>query len=142
MTFRKRINPRGQYREQQRARITASPSLAIRFPQLKSLTADLIYHGSGEGNSNRVMRCTFNLDQARSLFCFDCDNLECVGGDFDLTEPLAAAVATHQSEVTGELRCEGWRTKAQIERHPCHHRLHYRFKLKYGTPPGNALTRS
>ena len=131
MAFQRRNNPRGEYREQQRTRISASPTLAARFPELKSLTADITYHGCGETHSNRVMHCTYNLAQARSMFCFDCDNPGCVGGDFDLSRLLAAAVELRQIDVKGELRCEGWRDRAQIEQRRCHHRLQYQFTLKY-----------
>ncbi|HEY6166505.1 MAG TPA: hypothetical protein VI454_00605 [Verrucomicrobiae bacterium] len=131
MTYRKRISPRAIYREAQRTLVSASPSLAARFPHLKSLTVDLTYQGTEEGRNDRTMRCTFNLEQARSLFRFDCDNVECVGGDFDLSEQLANAIAARRTDVTGEARCEGWYSKAQIEQRRCHHRLRYQFKLKY-----------
>lgn len=143
MRMPRKLNPRTQYREQRRALIAASPSLAESFTQLKSLTVDLIYHGAGPAENARRVRCTFNLESARSMFCFDCDNAECVGGDFDLSQQLAAAVAERRSSVDGQVICEGWHNRKQIDQRKCHHRLHYKFTLAYrARQPARAALRT
>ena len=40
------------------------------------------------------------LANAKSVFRIDCPNSGCIGGDFDLTEELAKAVAEHRTTVT------------------------------------------
>ncbi len=57
--------------------------------------------------------------------------MECVGGDFDLSQALAQAVADRRKEVAGELRCQGTRKRGDREREPCETLLRYRLGLSY-----------
>ena len=50
-----------------------------------------------------------NLKHAKSVFRFDCQNKECIRGDFDLSDVLAEAIAAQRTTAIGELRCKGWR---------------------------------
>ncbi len=65
------------------------------------------------------------------MFLVDCVNQECVGGDFDLSEVLAQAVTDGQTTVTGEMICQGWRSKATMHREHCHDILRYKLTLDY-----------
>ena len=54
-----------------------------------------------------------------------------VGGDFDLSEELAKAVGAHRTTASGQVCCQGWRSKTTIDRIHCHNLLRYQFILEY-----------
>jgi hypothetical protein len=126
-----RIGPRAEYRQQENQRIQGSATLAETFKQLKSLTVDLAYHDAERGTRNAEIKYTVNLAHAKSVFRIDCQNSECVGGDFDLSQALAKAIAGREEEVTGEMCCQGWLSKAAIDRTHCHNTLRYQLTLEY-----------
>ncbi|NQU12411.1 hypothetical protein HQ590_16570 [bacterium] len=126
-----RAGVRAAYRQEQDRRVRESVSLAKRYRKLKSLTVDL-EHCDPEG----VLRGTrikyqVNLANARSVFRFPCPNQECIRGDFDLTDKLAAAVKTRRRALSGSLSCPGWRNKITINKVRCQQVLRYRFTLGY-----------
>ena len=127
-----KFDPRGDYRRQENQRIEASVSLSEKFRELKSLTAELAYFNPDGVRRNGEMKCTFDPDKNKSVVRFDCCNHECVGGDFDLSEVLAQAIAQRRSVVTGEMCCQGWLSKTTIDEVRCHHVLRYKLKLAYG----------
>jgi len=129
--YRLRIGPRFEYREQERQRVEGSPSLSDQFPQLKSLTVDLGYYNSTGLTKNSQIKFTPNLANAKSVFRIDCPNNGCIGGDFDLTEKLAKAVAEHRTTVTAEMSCQGWQSKTTIDTVHCHNILRYTLSLAY-----------
>ncbi len=126
-----RTSPRAEYRQRENLRINASPNLAEKFRGLKSLTVDLAYYDEGGTHKTTEIKYTVNLANAKSAFSFTCPNNECVGGDFDLSEQLAKAVAAHLTTSTGEMRCEGWQSKTTIETVRCHSLLRYRLNLEF-----------
>jgi hypothetical protein len=126
-------SPRADYRRQQMQRANESVSLSEKFRELKSLTVELAYFSPQGVSQNRQLKCTANPDHARSVFRCDCVNDECVGGDFDLSEALARAVAARQATASGEMCCQGWLSKTTIDQIHCHHILRYKFILGYGT---------
>jgi hypothetical protein len=129
--YQQRLGARAEYREQESQRVKDSATLAARFGQLKSLTVDLKYYDPSRVNKNSEVKYEVNLAGAKSVFRFNCPNPECVGGDFDLSEELAEAIAARQTGVSGEKTCEGWRSKTTIETVHCHQVLRYKFTLKY-----------
>jgi hypothetical protein len=131
MTHSPRSSPRSEYLLQENQRVNESPTLAAKFPRLKSLTVDLGYYGEeGIARSSQI-KYTVNLENAKSVFRVGCHNQECVRGDFDLTEIIAAAVMARRTTVSGELCCQGWRNRAGIDTIPCRNLLRYRLTLTY-----------
>ena len=131
MMYHQRIGPRAEYRQQENERIKNSVSLAERYQELKSLTVDLAhFHPEGFIKTSEI-KYTVNLVHAKSLFRFHCSNEECVGGDFDLSAALANAVKGRHLTATGELVCQGWRSKTTIDRLQCHSILRYTLSLGY-----------
>jgi|SRR2546422_223095 len=125
-------NPRVEYRLLETQRINDSATLAQTFPGLKSLQVDLEYFDSTGFTRNGGMKYTANLGNAKSVFCFNCVNGDCVGGDFDLSAELSGAVASNRKIVTGELRCQGARhNRERKDQAPCHHILRYKLSLGY-----------
>jgi hypothetical protein len=122
---------RGRYLLEERERIKLAASLADSFPNLKSLSTLLSYFGPFGRTPQSEVKCTFNLAHAKALFRFACPNNECVGGNFDLSAALARAVAERRRTINGELRCQGWRSKATIDRVFCDHILRYRLTLGF-----------
>lgn len=126
------IGPRAEYRQQESQRARNSASIAHKFPQLVALTVDLAYsNAEGSGQPNTI-KYRANIDNARSVFRFDCPNSECVGGDFDLSNDLIRAYVEHKATLVGEARCQGWRSKTTIGTCRCEHILRYRLSLAYG----------
>jgi hypothetical protein len=129
--YQQRIGVRAQYRQQQTQRVKDSATLSDRFKKLKSLTIELeFYDPEGVTRSSQI-KYMVNLENAKSVLRFNCPNNECVRGDFDLTDELAEAVAKRRTDVTGELVCQGWRSRATVRSVRCHNILRYRLRLKY-----------
>ena len=126
-----RTSPRNEYLLQEKQRVLESPSLAEKFRMLKSLTVDLSHYDPEGRSKNSQIKYTVNLEHAKSVFRFGCHNHECVRGDFDLSEALAAAVAAHQTTVSSEMCCQGWRNRAGVDTIPCHNLLRYKLTLEY-----------
>jgi hypothetical protein len=125
-------SPRIEYRLLESQRIADSTSLAQKFPNLKSLKVDLEYFDSAGQVRNGGMKYKANLEHAKSVFCFYCTSAECVGGDYDLSEDLARAIASKRKSVMGEVRCQGVRhNKERKESMPCQNILRYKFSLGY-----------
>jgi hypothetical protein len=101
--------------------------LADRFPRLKSLIATLEHHNADDLNRRSQLRYVVNLSHAKSVFRFSCPNGECIGGDFDLTNEVAAAVGKRRTAVRGKLGCKG----TTINRVRCANTLHYKLQLGY-----------
>jgi hypothetical protein len=125
------MGARGKYLLEERERIKLSASLAETFPELKSLSALLSYFAPFGRTPQSEVKCTFNLAHAKALFRFACPNNECVGGNFDLSAALARAVAERRSTRDGEVRCQGWQSKATIDRVSCDHVLRYKLTMEY-----------
>jgi hypothetical protein len=125
--FHHRAGPKAEYRERQRQRVHDSPSLAEQFPKLKSLTATLEHHNADDLTRRSQLKYVVNLHHAKSVFRFTCPNSECIGGDFDLTKEVAAAVAKRRTSVRGKLGCRG----TTIKRGRCANTLHYKLLLSY-----------
>jgi hypothetical protein len=124
-------NLRQEYRLQQRERIDASPLLAERFPKLKALTVTLEYFDPSGTTKHGEMKCKLKVGYARSALWFSCPGVECLGGDFDLTEALEKAVTKKLKLASGEMRCGGTRKRGDRERVACETLLRYKLNLVY-----------
>ncbi|HUR45980.1 MAG TPA: hypothetical protein VMZ27_08920 [Candidatus Saccharimonadales bacterium] len=127
----RRIDHRAEHRLQESVRINASPNLAKRFNNLKSLTVELQYYDAGAERKTSEIKYTVNLENAKSVFAFACPNTECVRGDFDLTEKLASAIGAQLESTDGEACCQGWRSKTTIDSVRCLDVLRYKFSMTY-----------
>jgi len=126
-----RTTPRSEYQQQEGLRAKESPSLAEKYPRLKSLTVDLGYYGEDGITRNSQIKYTVTLTHARSVFRIGCHNQECIRGDFDLSDVIATAVTEKRTSVSGECCCQGWRNRAGIDTVPCHNLLRYKLTLTY-----------
>jgi hypothetical protein len=124
-------NPRQEYRSQQRERIEASPSIATKFPKLKSLSATLLFFGAPGGMKQGEMKCELNVEHAKSALWFGCRSVDCAFGDFDLSDALAKAVKARRKVATGELTCQGTRKRGSRELVACGALLRYTLNLNY-----------
>lgn len=126
-----RFGARAEYKMQEDQRVRESATLATRFAKLKSLTVDLTQITADTGSKSGRLKYSVNLDNAKSVFRFTCPNSECVGGDFDLSAELAAAVSAKRASVSGEVVCQGWRSRTTINTVHCHNVLRYTLTLTY-----------
>ncbi len=112
--------------------VNASAPLREKFPRLKSLKAEVEYYDSSGAMRLGGMNINANVEHAKSLFCFNCNQGDCVGGDFDLSGTLGTAIAGKKKVVSGELRCQGIRhNKERKLQTPCQSILRYTLKLAY-----------
>lgn len=128
---RHKIGARAEFRQKEGQRILDSPSLAAKFPKLKTLKVDLAFYTPDGNTRSSQIKYVVNLDHAKSVFRFDCLNKECIRGDFDLTDVLAKAVAARRTSAIGEMRCHGWRNKDSIKSVYCRNVLRYKLSLGY-----------
>ena len=126
-----RLGARAEYRQQEAQRVRDSATLAAAFEGLKTLTVDLAYYDPTGLTRNSQIKYTVNVANAKAVFRFNCPNSECVGGDFDMSEALADAVADHKTSVSGKLVCQGWRSKATVDKVHCNNILRYTLRLGY-----------
>jgi len=103
----RKTNPRAEYRLSQIQRANESASLAEKFPKLKSLKVDLCYFEPDGLSRTGELRYKVNVEHAKSMFSFVCQSGECLGGDFDLSGAVAAAVTKRSKMVEGEVRLPG-----------------------------------
>jgi hypothetical protein len=129
--YQQRLGARAEYRQQEAQRVKESASLADRFRRLKSLTVNLTHYNPDGVTKGSEIKYEVNLANAKSVFRFSCPNNECVQGDFDLSEEIADAVDAHRTTVTGEIACQGWLSKATIDKVHCHNILRYKLTLTY-----------
>jgi hypothetical protein len=131
MTHSPRTSPRAEYLQQENLRVQASPSIAEKFPSLKAVTVDLGYYNAENLARSSQIKYTVNVAHAKSVFRVACHNQECVRGDFDLSEVLARAVLAGDTSVSGEICCQGWRSRATVDTVPCGNILRYKLTLDY-----------
>jgi hypothetical protein len=122
---------REEHRRKQRERLEAAPSLAKQFPDLKKLVVNLQYYEATGDTKNGEMKCKVNVEHAKTVLVFACPGVDCAGGDFDLTDALAGAVADRRKELSGELHCQGTRKRGPREGVPCQTLLRYKLTLDY-----------
>jgi len=127
----RKTNPRAEYRLSQIQRANESASLAEKFPKLKSLKVDLSYFEPDGLSRTGELRYKVNVEHAKSMFSFVCQSGECLGGDFDLSGAVAAAVTKRSKTVEGEVRCPGTRVRAKEGAKPCCNLLRYKLTLGY-----------
>ncbi len=127
----RKLNPRQEYRLNQRKRIEASPSMAKKFPRLKGLKVTLEFFDAAGGTKQGEMKCKLNVEHAKAELWFACPGVDCTFGDFDLSEALAEAVAARHKVASGELRCEGRRKHGGREPVVCGTVLRYKLTLNY-----------
>src|SRR5580765_2051374 len=127
----KKIGPREEYHRQEGQRIKDSVTMAEKFRDLSSLTAELVFYDTGSLSKKSELKCTYNVDHAKSVLYFKCPNEECIRGDFDLSEDLARAVGEHRTTLTGKSCCQGWLSKTTIDRIRCQGVLQYTLGLGY-----------
>ena len=93
--------------------------------------AKLSYFEAESLHKLNEVKYTANVQHAKSVVRFLCPASDCVGGDFDLSEDVAKAVAARRKLATGEARCKGWHKTPKLERVPCEVLLHYKLNLDY-----------
>jgi len=105
--------------------------MAKRFPRLKALRVTLEFFDPAGSAKHGEMRYKLNVEHAKSALWFACPGVECICGDFDLSEALAKAVAGRRKVATGELRCQGTRKRGDRAPVACGTMLRYKLNLNY-----------
>ena len=127
----RKSNPRQEYLLKQRARIEASPVMAKKYPRLKGLRVMLEFFDAVGSTKQGEMKCKVNVEHAKSALWFACPGVECMCGDFDLSDALVQAVKGRRKVAAGELRCQGMRKHGAREPVACGTVLRYKLNLDY-----------
>jgi hypothetical protein len=129
--YPQRLGAQAEFRQEEAQRVKDSPSLASKFQQLKSLTVVLKHYTPEAVTKTSETKYQVNLANAKSVFRFNCPNGECIRGGFDLSEDLAKVVTARRKTASGEVVCEGWRSKTTINTVHCNNILRYELSLAY-----------
>jgi hypothetical protein len=124
-------NPRAEHRQAQQQRAEDAPSMAEKYPQLKTLKVALEFVNREGMTKTTEMKYSANPQHAKSVLVFGCPNSACWGGDFDLTAKLAEAVTKRRTKVSGEMHCLGNYKDASSQVVACRNLLHYTLNLVY-----------
>jgi hypothetical protein len=132
IAYARKRNPRTEYRLRRSEDVNNSPGLSEKFPKLKTLLVTVDFFDSTGVTRQSGMKYKLNVALAKSLFCFNCVDPDCAGGDYDLSESLAEAVKSGRKIVEGELCCQGTRRNKQLKQDfPCQSILRYKLTLGY-----------
>lgn len=126
-----RLNPRQEHQLREARREDAAPTLAQKYPQVKSVDLGLANFGADGAACHSRFKYSLNPAGAKSVIRFACHNSECVDGDFDLGGVLEEAVRTRQTDVSGELQCQGWKSRTVIGASRCGSLLQYALRVEY-----------
>ena len=132
VAFPRKLNARAEFRLLRNQRIERSPTLAEKFPKLKSLRVTLDYFDSTGAARSGGMKYKVDVTHGKSLLWFNCINADCSHGDYDLSAKLTQAVAEKRASVEGEVRCPGTRhNKERKQDRPCQSILRYKLNLTW-----------
>src|SRR5579872_5517326 len=133
-----RVRPKAELRKADRRRAfdraEKSLSLARAYPQLKSLSVDLLYFDREIVSFGHGLRYRANLETAKSMLQFTCPSGLCHRGGFDLSTGLNSAIAERRKGLDGELHCHGSRYEESGKTVPCESILHFKMILAFKTP--------
>jgi hypothetical protein len=133
---------RREHRENEQQQVENSATLEKAYPGVKSLMMELAYFSPGRPPVKLAeMKYTVNLANAKSKFRFHCLNENCVGGDFDLTIPLAETIAAQDKILEDESTCTGWKSERSVGAERCQHSLRYKLVVEYALKsPGRIVS--
>ncbi len=136
--YRVRRVPKSEFRKAFRRkafeRAEKSPILAMKYPQLKTLTVDLLYFDREIVSFGHGLRYRANLETAKSMLQFTCPSTLCHRGGFDLSNELSSAIAERRKALDGELHCHGSRDQESGKTIPCESILHFKMILAFKSP--------
>jgi hypothetical protein len=138
-----RFIPKSTLRKEARQRVfergEKSASVAVTYPQLKTLTVNLVYFAREIVSWGRGVRYRANLEKAKSMLLFECSNSLCSGGGFDLSKDLSTAVAGRRKSIMRAVQCPGLCDLEKGKTAPCESKLHFKMILTYKTEAGATL---
>lgn len=100
------------------------------YPEVKELIFEFYFEDPDKlaKPSNKK----FNREKEGSaLFEFDCPYWECVGGGFDLSQPISNMIKYKNNECNGQIFCQGWQDRERINKYHCLCQLTYKITAKY-----------
>jgi len=132
VAFPRKLSPRAEFRLLRNQRIDRSPTLAEKFPKLRSLRVTLDFFDSTGATRSGGMKYKVDVNHGKSMLWFNCMNPDCSEGDYDLSAKLAQAVAEKRASVEGQVLCPGSRhNKERKETRPCQSILRYKLCLSW-----------
>lgn len=128
---RQKAEVRKAYRRKAFERAEKSLSLAMAYPQLKTLSVDLLYFDHEIVSFGHGLRYRANLEAAKSMLQFTCPSTLCHRGGFDLSNELSCAMAERRKALDGEVHCHGSRDQESGKTVPCESILHFKMILTF-----------
>lgn len=100
------------------------------YPNVESIDIHYVLdHTSFAGKSNEE-RAWHITPQSEVAFVIGCLNRECTSIGFDLRNMISSAIHNRQTEVSGEMDCEGQEAPGHPEQ-SCDGHLEYAIKISY-----------
>jgi len=115
-----------------------SPNITVAYPQLKTLTVNLVYFSREVVSWGHGVIYRANLETTKSTLHFQCPNALCSGGGFDLSQDLGTAVAGVRHSVVRAVKCPGFCELETGKTAACDSKLHFKMILTYKTTVGAA----
>jgi len=131
MMLPRKTNPQAEYRRRAIQRVNESINLAEKFPKLGSLAVDLVYYDPDGLTKTGEFRYKVHVKHAKSVISFACPSLDCVDGEFDLSDAVAEALADLRKSVVGEIRCSGMCERRNEIKMSCRNLLRYKLTIGY-----------
>ena len=117
-------------REQHRLRYMDTRRIEEVFPDIASIKISYqLQHSSAFGSQDKEGTWNVNL-QSQMCFVLDCLNRECTSAGFDLKDEIYSMRRSHQTEKSGEMRCEGQEAPDHPEQ-SCDGHLKYTIKIVF-----------
>lgn len=116
--------------EQSRMRCVDTRRIEDVFPDIESIIITYhLHHSSALGNQDKDGTWIVNM-QFQMSFVLDCLNRECNSAGFDLKNEIYDMCRDHQTDKTGEMRCDGQEAPDHPEQR-CGGMLRYTIKISY-----------
>ena len=136
MAQNRKPNPRLEYLQQEQLRVRASPALSEKYPVIQKMTVEFDYQDLDRAGRGNQIKYFVNLETTKSIFRVGCQNPDCIGGGFDLSEIVGDSVSASQADVSGQICCQGFRVGRSesakgAAKVPCRRVLNYRMTLSY-----------
>ncbi|NNF15713.1 MAG: hypothetical protein HKN70_03145 [Gammaproteobacteria bacterium] len=108
----------------------STPRLKETYPQIRGIAVNLMISPPDHETEPTLNGRSFGPDSL-AFFEFRCKNVECKEGGFDISEPIAEAIAKGEQTITGRRVCNGWHGQQRVTELRCRYELNFRINFQY-----------
>ncbi len=127
---RKRPDEVEMHEQGRRVRQSHAPKIEDKFPGVNSIRINLTFEDFDRDCDPKPQELNF-FPESTAFFEHKCPFRECVMGGFDFSATMNQCIRARQSEVEGELKCQGWQDRERINHSRCllkaRHGIHFEY---------------